>query len=198
MENHKLIHQDSGVVEYGSPPAIVNLARQVMGGIDLDVATSTLFNDAIVKAGKIWTVEDDGLSKPWRGRVWMNHPFSKGEKACPADRSKCKKKVCRTRGYHIDVDTPGNADWIEKLVEEYMMGRATQACNICYAATSEAWFRPLLRFPQCFIHGRVNYLLPDGTTLKGVTKGSVVTYMGPEILKFAKLFNQIGQVKIAI
>ncbi len=30
-----------------------------------------------VPARRIFTVEDDGLSQPWEGRVWLNPPYSK-------------------------------------------------------------------------------------------------------------------------
>lgn len=58
---------------WGSPSLIVDAARDVMGGIDLDPASSAVAN-LTVKASRIYTVEDDGLSRPWRGRVFLNPP----------------------------------------------------------------------------------------------------------------------------
>jgi hypothetical protein len=81
------------------------------------------------------------------------------------------------------------------LISEFEKGNIKQACCITFAATSEAWFRPLLAYPQCFIHGRTNYYLPDGTKKKDVTKGSVVTYLGDNTERFKEVFSKIGTVK---
>lgn len=164
---HLLILQDSGQSEYYTPPKLVAAARLAMGGIDLDPASSGRAN-ALVKATKIFTIEDNGLTQPWSGRVWMNHPFNR----------------------------KWNAAWINKLISEYQEGRIAQACCITYASTSEAWFRPLLRWPQCFLAGRTHYLLPDGTVLHGSTKGSVVTYVGKNLPAFAAAFGGMGEIKI--
>ena len=110
---------------------------------------------------------EDGLNKPWFGNVWMNHPFSRSN----------------------------NPLWISHLVNWYESRNGLQACCITFAATSEVWFRPLLAYPQCFIHGRTNYYLPDGTKKKGVTKGSVITYLGENTEKFKEVFSQFGTVK---
>jgi hypothetical protein len=167
-DNAQLINQDSGNTEYYTPMDIVDMAREVMGGIDLDPFSSEQANER-VKAKKYYTIEDDGLlNRIWEGRLWINHPFGR----------KMNKQV------------------IEKLVRQYEMGYISQACCITFAATSEKWFRPLLQYPQCFIHGRTNYYLPDGTIKKGVTKGSVVTYLGDNVEKFKEVFSEIGTVKI--
>lgn len=211
MNSHQLVNQTSGNTEWYTPAELVEAARRVMGGIDLDPASSERANAEIVKAKEFYAAPDyfevidgelptcyystwGGAGKDWYGRVWLNHPFGNAESACKVG---CTKKTCPKRGYHIGRDLPGSADWIGNLVRNYKLGHMTEACNICFAATSEAWFRPLKDFPMCFIDGRTNYL--DPVTLQpvsGVTKGSVVTYLGPNIDKFVKEYSEFGSVMI--
>lgn len=167
MNAAQLINQTSGRVEYYTPAAIVDAARRTMGGIDLDPASSPAAN-ATVQAGRIFTAADDGLAHAWFGRVWMNHPFG------------------RTT----------NRPWVSKLVREYRAGRVEQACAITFASTSEAWFQPLFRFPLAFLSPRTNYLLPNGQPLRGVTKGSVVVYLGPNVAEFGRQFGQFGHIVV--
>ncbi len=177
MNQAQMIHQNSGVTEYHTPLDIVDVARALLGGtIDLDPASNPLAN-ASIRAATIYTRFDDGLSKNWVGRVFMNHPFSSPERACKPN---CRKIVCKRRGYCTDVDLPGNADWISKLVGSYEFGDVTSACCICFAATSEQWFAPLMRYPQMYFTGRVNYYLANGDLTEGVPKGSVLTYFPPK------------------
>jgi hypothetical protein len=202
---HQLINQTSGEVEYFTPIEIIEAATDCIGFIDLDPASCEEANK-IVGARKIFTKKDDGLSRPWKSiTLWMNHPFGKGEMRCPIPHSRCKKQMClppdedhpNRRGYHIDYDIPGNSDWIDKLIREWGAESFDQACCITYATTSEDWFRPLLAFPQCFLHGRTNYRLPNGDVMQGNTKGSVVTYLGYNQRDFAKAFSKLGTVKVA-
>ncbi len=60
-------------------------------------------------------------------------------------------------GLPLEQRKPGNADWVSKLVRSYEGGRGQAPLCICFAATSEGWFRPWLRRPQCFLHGRTYY-----------------------------------------
>lgn len=59
-------------VEWYTPPTII----QALGEFDLDPCTSQVAWDFNHSAKKYYTMEDDGLSKEWDGRIWMNPPYS--------------------------------------------------------------------------------------------------------------------------
>lgn len=172
MNASQLINATSGKVEWFTPMPIIEAATGCMGFIDLDPASCKRANIMIVGARKFFTKEDDGLLQPWKAlTVWLNHPF--GRKSTPL--------------------------WINKLLSEFEAGNFLQACTITYASTSEEWFRPLLQFPQCFFHGRTNYI--SESTLKpvrGASKGSVVTYLGMNPSRFFDAFKQLGTIKISV
>jgi len=213
MNNAKLINQSSGKVEYYTPPNIIKLVHKMFNKIDLDPASSPQANK-IVKADMFYTepsyyelpTKNDrlptrfftslgGLTQGyvWYGNVWLNHPFSKGENVCKTTGNGCTKLSCYKRGWHLGTKLPSNADWVNKMIEHYENGSITQGLMITYASTSETWFKPLLKYPKCWIYGRTNYI--DGNTMKvqkGVTKGSVITYFGNDLTKFNKIFSLIG------
>lgn len=61
--------------EWYTPEHYVDLARIVMGSIDLDPASNDFANET-VKATEYYTEEDDGLEQEWFGNIWMNPPYS--------------------------------------------------------------------------------------------------------------------------
>jgi hypothetical protein len=163
-------HADSGHVGYYTPQNIIDAARQALGGaIMLDPASCEEANSR-VGALMYYTEADDGLSLPWFGTVWMNHPFSRD----------------------------GNPKWTNRLIGAYTSGEIEAACCITWASLPEEWFRPLLAYPQCFPHGRVHYLdSRTGRPHRSAPKGSVITYLGQNPTAFAEAFRHIGTTKIA-
>lgn len=165
-----LINQDSGDVEYYTPAPIIEAARRTMGRIELDPFSSACANRR-VGADRYVTSKENGLVQPWiASSCWINHPF--GRQMNP---------LC-----------------VAKMELEYVEFRMKQACAITFAATSEQWFQPLLRRPQCFLSPRTNYYTPAGEIKRGVTKGSVVTYFGPNVRKFCEEFAALGVVKLPV
>lgn len=60
--------------DYYTPPTIVREAGEVMGGIDLDVASSWTAN-RIHKIPVYYTAHRSAFHNPWFGNVWMNPPY---------------------------------------------------------------------------------------------------------------------------
>lgn len=167
-ESHELINQDSGNTEWYTPPEIIEAARNTLGVIQYDPFSCTKANQ-VVKAIVFSSKEfnEDGFLFDWQNlKVWCNHPFSREN----------NKRIAA------------------KAISEYQKG--AEIVMITFAATSEGWFKPLLAYPQCFLYGRTNYFDEQGNKVKGVTKGSVVTYLGNNVDKFYEAFKHLGQVKV--
>ena len=75
--NQAIVNRTSftGNNQWFTPDEYIELARDVLGTIDLDPATHALAQER-VKAAKFFTEDDDGLTQEWRGRVWLNPPYS--------------------------------------------------------------------------------------------------------------------------
>ena len=123
---------NSGNNEWYTPADIIDAARKVLGTIDLDPASSEIANQT-VGATAFYSVEDDGLSKEWRGNIWLNPPYSSGliEKF---------------------VDKLIGSDFKAAIV---LVNNATDTEWFCRLAASAA----AVVFPK----GRVKFLKPDGT-----------------------------------
>ena len=62
-----------GSIEWYTPPAIIDMARLVLGGIDFDPASSDTAQ-AWINAAQHYTAERPAPIG-WAGRVWLNPPF---------------------------------------------------------------------------------------------------------------------------
>lgn len=56
-----------------TPPYLVEAARRVLGGIDLDPASCAKAN-TVIKADQYFTRDDNALTQNWRGKVFLNPP----------------------------------------------------------------------------------------------------------------------------
>jgi hypothetical protein len=158
------LRYQTGSNEWYTPANIIERARCVMGGIDLDPASSQAAN-RIVGATEYYDEVDDGLRQNWYGNVWCNPPYGKLAK-----------------------------QFTERALMDYLEGRITQFILLLNSGVLEsAWFQPLWKPPICILRGRLRFLSPVSVS-KGPTHGSILVYRGPNERSFIINFQDIGNV----
>jgi ParB family chromosome partitioning protein len=157
----------TGKNEWFTPQEYIELARAVLGEIDLDPATHELAQE-LIRATNYYTKEVDGLMQEWNGRIWLNPPFAQ----------------------------PLIANFISKLCAEWQAGRITAAIALTHNYTDTAWFHEMAQHASavCFTRGRVKFY--EGDTVAAPTQGQAFCYFGPDVEQFAKIFSRVGFVVV--
>jgi hypothetical protein len=107
-----------------TPVALGALLTQAVGGFDLDPCAATIDKrHARVKARLLLTAEDDGLSVPWRGQVFVNPPYGRSLKLWTR---KCASEAAAGRAVVIGLlparpDTRWWHDYIVGQSEVFML-----------------------------------------------------------------------------
>lgn len=158
--------------EWYTPAHIIEAARQVLGHIDLDPASSEAAN-RVVRAGHIYTITDDGYAQIWHGRVWLNPPYGRA-----------------------DGETGTNAvRWSRKLIAEYEAGRVESAILLVKAALGYNWFEDLWRlYPTCLLRERLSFVRSDGNDDGQSKHATALLYLGREVVQFQTAFRRLGRV----
>jgi len=153
--------------EWYTPVEYLAAARAVMGDLDLDPASCAAAQQ-VVQARAFFTKQDDGLARPWRGRVWLNPPYSAPQ------------------------------PFVAKLCAAYAAGQVSQALVLVNNATDTVWFHTLLgHFPACFTRGRVVFWHPERQG-GGPRQGQTIFYLGPHVAAFRAEFTRFGIVVVAL
>src|SRR5260370_10624497 len=121
--------------EWYTPALIAESARRVLGTIDLDPASSEQAN-LTIKAARFYSKAEDGLSRRWKGRVWLNPPYQ-GQTGA----------------------------FITRLAESHVNGDGPPAIALVSALTTDTGhFRLLWGSLLCFVYGRIQFAGGGGTS----------------------------------
>ena len=166
-EQHNHRAQGTGENEWYTPPEHIEAARELLGVIDLDPASSAKAQ-TVVKAAKFYTLADDGLKHNWHGRVWLNPPYAQ----------------------------PAIQRFAEMMVQEFNAGRVSEAVMLTHNYTDTEWFHIAESACSaiCFTRGRIAFLDPNGKKA-APTQGQAFFYYGKRRKEFAKVFDQFGFVR---
>lgn len=157
--------------EHYTPATIVDRARILMGGIDLDPASCEEANKT-VKAGMIYTIADDGLSKPWHGRVFNNPPGGKLQKTIDGK-------------WEVVEAGPGESSmnvWFQRLARDYEYGPIQQAFFVAFTLeilrTSQRGL-PIQKYFRCYPSERLKF-----SGAASPTHANVLAWLPPRIVKY--------------
>lgn len=164
--NKPHVAQNSGNNEWYTPEQYIDSARRVLGTIDLDPASSDVANRT-VKASKIFTADDDGLSQEWPvGTIWMNPPYAQ----------------------------PLMGQFADRFASE--VRRGSSGVVLVNNATETAWFQTIALECSaiCFPRSRIKFLDPDGNASGAPLQGQAIIYCGPRPSVFRDEFCKYGLI----
>ncbi len=159
------VHFSSDTPEHYTPQDFLLLVKDVFGDIpDLDPCSNS-HDTPNVAAHRHYTAEDDGLKKPWAGRVFMNPPYGR--------------------------EVPA---WITKVRKEWARGKVSELIALLPARTDTEWFNHLTADTDdaviCFLFGRLTFIGNNDPA----PFPSMVVYFGPKHDVFADIFVQQGSL----
>lgn len=158
--------------EWYTPEEYVDAVWQVLGKIDLDPASCAYANET-VEADNYFTAEEDGLSVPWSGRVFLNPPYGKED------------------------GESNQARWSHYLIDQYDNVNVEEAILLVNATPGNRWWAPLWRFPICFVARRIHFYNGDGQSSQA-THSNAFVYLGPNGIRFARTFKRFGPVVLQV
>jgi hypothetical protein len=165
-------HGDSDApVEWYTPPEFIEMARTVLGSIDLDPASNDLAQTWI-KAGTYYTASEDGMVQLWFGRVWCNPPYGKNQ---PKGRKA--------------------PDWLEKALSCYENGEIEAAILLFNRSEAVRYKQQLKRVMAiCEVHRRISFLNAKGDKQSSPRYNNDFLYLGKDVGQFKQVFKEIGDV----
>jgi len=158
------VSHNTGESEWYTPLDIIADVRKVMGDIDVDPASCKKANET-VKAKVYFDAASNGLVQKWKGRIFINPPYSQ----------------------------PLVTQFSEALVSRLKSKDVKQACVLVNNATETAWFQAMLAEADavCFIKGRVKFIDQYGNP-GAPLQGQAVLYMGPHVDRLNDAFKKRG------
>lgn len=160
------VSNNSGKYEWFTPKKYIDAAREVMGTIDLDPASSEIGNK-IIQATKIYTEQDSGLVHPWSGNVWMNPPYNN---SLVADfTKKLVEELPNINQACVLVNNATETKWFQNYIYEY--------CDSI-----------------CYVRSRIKFLDVNGEETGSSLQGQVIAYFGKNTDKFIENFKQFGKI----
>jgi phage N-6-adenine-methyltransferase len=153
-----------GPDEYYTPSEYIEVAREVMGGIDCDPATCA-YAQEYIQAKEFYTKSENGLAHPWNGKVWLNPPYSRVREFITKllNETASGRVIAAILLIHNNTDTT----WFHEAAE------AADAI--------------------CFLRGRICFGQENGIP-SPPPQGQAFLYYGEDVAAFYRVFSGFGLI----
>jgi len=181
-------------IEWITSSDLVCAANELMGGIDLDVASSKIANE-YVQAKAFYTPLDDGLNTQlWYGNVYLFPPSG----AYFWDKKNERWKMTRASALSL---TSSHAVWFRRLYHEWLSGEVKQGLYFTNCPDMIRYEPKIFKFPMCILR-----TLPrlhrhrQGKIETAATCTSFVVYLPPidsaseSTERFVDIYSERGHV----
>jgi phage N-6-adenine-methyltransferase len=160
----------SDTPEWYTPKMIVSRVVEFFGEIDLDPCSNDHGDQANVPAKNHFTKDDNGLTRDWTGRIYMNPPYGR------------------------EV-----AEWVSKLKSEVSNGHVEEAVVLIASRTDTQWFNSLVKYGcvWCAVEGRLSFTGPNADK-NGAPFPSAIFYIGDRVQDFYHIFKDFGPIYRAL
>lgn len=205
--------------DHMTPREIVEATRLLLGGIDMDPASSAIANKTI-GATRFYSTEDNGFDRSWGGRVLLNPPGGLcDDHGREVLRANGDRRACGVTGAcglpqgheHRGIRSSAAA-WWWRLAEQYRRGNVMSAVFVGFSVEILRSTQvdpppdlPLpLDFPLCFPARRLQFIVEQhGELLPGTqpTHSSVLVFLPPgrwgaPVDRFREIFGHVGRVVV--
>ena len=165
-------------INWQTPDEYLNAARELMGDIDIDPASSERAQERI-KAKVYYTKDTNGLDKSWFGKLLLCPPYGK----------EILEQFC------------------EKAIVEYNSGNVTEGVIITNTNTTQAeFFNHVLGVCSaiCLVKGCIKWVAGHEKEQQAIDRmginwhaeyddhGCIVFYLGPNVDGFKRIFSKFG------
>jgi len=133
MVSRALLKSERG--DWKTPKTVIKCLEKLFGEFDLDPCGG----NPDLGIPRVYTVKDNGLLRPWFGRVYVNPPYGRSVEA-----------------------------WVDKAVREVRLGRVERVVMLLASRTDTRWFHDLvLKYATAvlFVRGRIRFVGASNSAL---------------------------------
>lgn len=181
-------------LELITPSELVQAANAVMGGINLDPASSKIAQQ-FVQADEFFTPQQDGLNmQQWFGKVYLFPPSG----CYFFDKKIDKWKMTRASSPTL---VSSHAIWFRQLYRKWLAKEVEQAIYFTNCPDMIRYEQKIFDFPICFLKTVPSLIKHTSEGIgKHKTCSSFVVYLQPQdrsaegTMKFIETYEQFGRV----